>query len=895
MYGEIGRGTRVALLKLAVQKKEECNRSLRIAIDVSIWAFQIQSGKGGTNADLRTLFYRLIRLLRLSIQPLFVFDGPHKPPFKRNKRTNVGGGSAFNCVATELFDLFGFPWINAPGEAEAECALLQKQGIVDAVLSEDVDTLMFGCTMHLRNWSSEGTKSKTSPTHVDVYDAAAIKEGKTGLDREGMVLVALMSGGDYIPAGIPNCGVKIACEAARAGFGVDLFGIDRKDNARLQEWRDRLESELQDNTSGFFRTRHKTLKIPEKFPDRAVLYYYIHPVVSNAEQVEKYRQEIQWRSPNIPALRNFTIKAFEWQGITGLRHFIHVSAPAMLSQTLTQGSSSWNSYDDMDTQAEEEAKVVKTICGKRGHASTDNTPELRIAYIPKDVVGLDLEAERQAQQEMPTTHTAIYSGDEEEIEEMMNDEDADGKPLRGARKKREPYDPSKIEKEWVPESFVKLGAPLTVENWEAEMRDPKKFASRKARAHTKLNRAGMPKGAIEPYLRVEKPGLKDRSLRSVEVDDFDHTPFKRPVITAPLSLSNRSLTDQVDACSRETVSKNSHSKPQPPGLSIVQTSSSVTNPQKRGRRTKKDKPQEMLPTTKSTTNLPGRILEGPLTILSSPMVEKHGRSPSPPPRARKKTSCPAKPIPRLSIQQGLGPSTQLSKQQTREAITILSDEVVNSRSVGASSHQALPDHSQSRQSPQFRMPPVVRAPLTRRRSPSPLAAETETAPAPTARIKPSLRGSIGGLATSAPPRAGMASSSDQSAIGSIGSASRARMATSANVTTVEPITSAPEAGTTLSTHYSAVAELIPMVRPARIRPPSPRASVKVANQAPAARTVPLSGVTSVGVSAKSGRQKVVIRESLEGAWKFIDDDDYIGYITPARQFSGVQVVDLTRT
>ena len=181
-----------------------------MAIDVSIWTFQIQSGKGGTNADLRTLFYRLLRLHRLSVQPLFVFDGPHKPPFKRNKRTNITGGSALNCVATELFGLFGYPYIYAPGEAEAECAVLQQKGIVDAVLSEDVDTLMFGCTFHLRNWTSEGTRGNKAPTHVDVHRAEQIKKGTSGLDREGMVLVALMSGGDYLPVGIPNCGPKMA-------------------------------------------------------------------------------------------------------------------------------------------------------------------------------------------------------------------------------------------------------------------------------------------------------------------------------------------------------------------------------------------------------------------------------------------------------------------------------------------------------------------------------------------------------------------------------------------------------------------------------------------------------------------------------------------------------------
>jgi Holliday junction resolvase YEN1 len=132
------------------------------------------------------------------VQPLFVFDGSRKPTFKRNKRSGHNAGSLSNVLTKQVLKLFGFPFHIAPGEAEAECALLQREGIVDAVLSEDVDTLMFGCGLTLRNWSSEGSRGNHPPTHVSMYDAKVTKEGKSGLDREGMILIAMMSGGDYI-------------------------------------------------------------------------------------------------------------------------------------------------------------------------------------------------------------------------------------------------------------------------------------------------------------------------------------------------------------------------------------------------------------------------------------------------------------------------------------------------------------------------------------------------------------------------------------------------------------------------------------------------------------------------------------------------------------------------
>lgn len=38
----------------------------------------------------------------------------------------------------------------APGEAEAELAYLNRTGVIDAVLSDDVDNFLFGATMVIR-------------------------------------------------------------------------------------------------------------------------------------------------------------------------------------------------------------------------------------------------------------------------------------------------------------------------------------------------------------------------------------------------------------------------------------------------------------------------------------------------------------------------------------------------------------------------------------------------------------------------------------------------------------------------------------------------------------------------------------------------------------------------
>ncbi|GME37154.1 DNA repair protein [Neofusicoccum parvum] len=457
IYKEIGPGDRIALLKLAVEKFEQTGRPLRIAIDTSIWLFQIQSSKGGTNPALRTFYYRLLRLLSHSINPLFVFDGPNKPPFKRNKRTGPNVASIPEFLAKQLLKQFGFPFHIAPGEAEAECALLQREGIVDAVLSEDVDTLMFGSRISLRNWSPNQKSSKV-PTHVNVYDAERTKAGPSGLDREGMILVALMSGGDYLPEGIPGCGPKIACEAARAGFGSRLCAIAKRDTAAIQEWREDLARELRTNESKFFKRKHGALAIPEDFPRADILNYYINPAISSRDGLERLRRNLRWdQDLNFPELRTFTADAFDWVKVTGAKKFIRNLAPALLVRNLRmrgQAAADGSLPDEPEIAEAEEAKLVTSIHGKRQHPSTDNTTELRIAFSPIGIVNIDLDAEEPDDEP--------EEGEDEDEDEVLGDGDGEAPEKRGPYL----YDPTKLEKIWICETFVKVGTPLTVQDWE---------------------------------------------------------------------------------------------------------------------------------------------------------------------------------------------------------------------------------------------------------------------------------------------------------------------------------------------------------------------------------------------------------------------------------------------
>lgn len=168
----------------------------KIAIDISIMLYQVIISVRNSGADLTNkqgeitshilgLFNKTIKLLNNGILPVYIFDG--KPPeLKRNVLNNrkIIKEKAREKMSTakteeekikyfkrtvcltkqnlndckELLDHMGIPYINAPEEADSQCAWLCKNGYVDAVLTEDMDILTFGAKKIVRNLTSQNKK-----------------------------------------------------------------------------------------------------------------------------------------------------------------------------------------------------------------------------------------------------------------------------------------------------------------------------------------------------------------------------------------------------------------------------------------------------------------------------------------------------------------------------------------------------------------------------------------------------------------------------------------------------------------------------------------------------------------------------------------------------------------
>ncbi|KAI0031029.1 PIN domain-like protein, partial [Vararia minispora EC-137] len=523
-----------SLVHVAVVDGFEANinklRGLRIGIDASIWFYHAAHGREGENPELRTIFFRFTRLLEMPFLPLFVFDGPKRPKVKRGKRISQEQHWMINGMKA-MIEAFGFEWrmvqraIQAPGEAEAELAYLNTVGQIDAVLSDDVDTFVFGGRMVIRNPSAtlsgnrghiiRNADGRDDGKHSYVYHADKLQtHPDIQLTRGGLVLIALLNGGDYHPEGVPGCGPQIARGLARCGFGEQLLEAARKhsrdderDMAQLQaflsEWRNAIRQELRTNSRGYLPRKQATLSqnFPEDFPDIEVLYLYTNPVTSATDPSAR-RTHIPptWpRDPDVGKIANLCELYFEW----GIKEIIikrfrtvlwdgvvlralrrsaieldaRISGPpsvVTLSRKSAKGTPyvgtpvsrirSWLSSVAPDVNIEDlprEGELVLKISSTRRHASTDGLLEYRLEITPTHLVPLCAAGIQGLRKPADTTFDVPPSQDESEDDEGGGE---DG--TRNKRVPKPPPDPLSMHRVWIPACIVHVTHPNLVEEFE---------------------------------------------------------------------------------------------------------------------------------------------------------------------------------------------------------------------------------------------------------------------------------------------------------------------------------------------------------------------------------------------------------------------------------------------
>uniref|UniRef100_A0A8C4QYU8 DNA repair protein complementing XP-G cells n=1 Tax=Eptatretus burgeri TaxID=7764 RepID=A0A8C4QYU8_EPTBU len=193
----------------------------------------------------------------------------------------------------DLLRLFGLPYVEAPGEAEAQCAALDLGDKTHGTITDDSDIWLFGGRYVYRHFFSS--------THdVQLYQATEIHR-MLGLDRRQLVNLAYLLGSDYTN-GVPGVGCILAVEI------LNEFSEPGKEPFLcLKEW-----WETARKTGGIVvhpsRVRRKLVDIefPPGFPEAAVAQAYLEPAVDTRQG------SFTWGSPLPSQIKEFCLRRFGW-------------------------------------------------------------------------------------------------------------------------------------------------------------------------------------------------------------------------------------------------------------------------------------------------------------------------------------------------------------------------------------------------------------------------------------------------------------------------------------------------------------------------------------------------------------------------------------------------------
>lgn len=259
----------------------------------------LTSESGETTSHLMGMFYRTLRIVDNGIKPIYVFDG--KPPtlkggelakrvarkaeaaeqfevakesgtaeeMEKFSRRTVRVTKEQNAECKRLLKLMGIPYIDAPCEAEAQCAVLAKAGKVYAAASDDMDTLCFETPILLKKLML--SEQKKEP--VQEIDLQKALEG-LGLTRDQFIDLCILLGCDY-------------CDTIK--------GIGPTTALKMIREHKSIEKVIENLGSKF--------TVPEDWPYQDARELFLNPDVIDAEECD-----FKWEAPDAEGLVKFLVQ-----------------------------------------------------------------------------------------------------------------------------------------------------------------------------------------------------------------------------------------------------------------------------------------------------------------------------------------------------------------------------------------------------------------------------------------------------------------------------------------------------------------------------------------------------------------------------------------------------------
>ncbi|XP_010015407.1 PREDICTED: DNA repair protein complementing XP-G cells, partial [Nestor notabilis] len=195
----------------------------------------------------------------------------------------------------ELLRLFGIPYIEAPMEAEAQCAVLDLTDQTSGTITDDSDVWLFGARHVYKNFFSQDK-------YVEYYQYVDF-QNQLGLDRSKLINLAYLLGSDYTE-GIPNVGFVTAMEILNEFPGHGLEPL-----LKFAEWWNEAQKnkKLRPNPRDTkVKKKLRDLQLSSGFPNPAVAEAYLNPVV------DETRGSFVWGKPDVELIREFCQNHFGW-------------------------------------------------------------------------------------------------------------------------------------------------------------------------------------------------------------------------------------------------------------------------------------------------------------------------------------------------------------------------------------------------------------------------------------------------------------------------------------------------------------------------------------------------------------------------------------------------------
>jgi len=204
--------------------------------------------RGRVTSHLSGILFRMATFLDKAIKPVFVFDG--KPTDlkqetieeRRKLRTEAGErwkealargdeeeaykqarsstrvDAAVIETSKELLQLLGIPFVQAPGEGEAQAAHMAARGDVRYVVSQDYDTLLFGTPILVRNLTVSGKRKIRGRTVTVTPERIILSDllGGMHLTRAQLIEIGILIGTDFND-GVTGIGSKTALKLVQKG------------------------------------------------------------------------------------------------------------------------------------------------------------------------------------------------------------------------------------------------------------------------------------------------------------------------------------------------------------------------------------------------------------------------------------------------------------------------------------------------------------------------------------------------------------------------------------------------------------------------------------------------------------------------------------------------------